>query len=126
MIVSSWIDRGDFMKNRKGLTLIEIIVSIAILGIVAISTLTIFDMGLKNIVRAGVRTENVYDAEDDLEIAPQIVTYEELTVVLPTPDGDQTIIVEGSHVKGEAVTNNGYSSVSVEIETYIPGIIESE
>ena len=114
------------MKDRKGFTLIEVIISIAILGIVAVSTLTIFDLGLRNIVRAGVRTQTVYDAEDNLEIAPQIVTYEELTVVLPTLDGDESIVVEGSHVKGEAVTNNGYSSVSVEIDTYIPGVKESE
>lgn len=54
------------MKNYKGLTLIEVILSIAIIGIISISLLPIFNIGLKNIVNAGSRTKNVYEAQTSI------------------------------------------------------------
>jgi prepilin-type N-terminal cleavage/methylation domain-containing protein len=56
------------MKNKKGLTLIEVIISIAIIGILAVSTLSIFDAGLLNIIRAGKRTETVLEVKDGIDL----------------------------------------------------------
>lgn len=55
------------MKNNRGLTLIEVIVSLAIIGIMSIAVLTIFNTGLKNIVSAGDRTEEVYANQTGLD-----------------------------------------------------------
>lgn len=54
------------MKRKDGFTLVEIILSIAILGIIAISVLTMFGSGLKNISRSGKRTEEVFTLEREI------------------------------------------------------------
>lgn len=51
------------MKKRQGLTLIEVILSLAIIGIILVVTLNIFGMGIKNIASAGDRTDHVLDAQ---------------------------------------------------------------
>lgn len=50
-------------KRKKGFTLIELIVSIAILGIMAVAFLTMFFNGYTNIISAGNRTRAVKVAE---------------------------------------------------------------
>lgn len=52
-------------KNRhnKGLTLIEIIISVAILGIIAIAVLNVFVFGYSEIFAAGFRTDKVHDVQ---------------------------------------------------------------
>jgi prepilin-type N-terminal cleavage/methylation domain-containing protein len=54
------------MKNKKGFTLMEVILSIAIFGIIAIFVVTIFSSGLKNIYRSGKRTEEVFELESKI------------------------------------------------------------
>lgn len=55
------------MKKRKGITLIEIIVSIAVIGVLVIPIFTIFNSGLMNILRAGTRTEVVIDVKENMD-----------------------------------------------------------
>jgi prepilin-type N-terminal cleavage/methylation domain-containing protein len=52
---------------RKGLTLIEVIISIALMGIVLVSVLSIFDTGLFNIKRAGDRTDVVVEVKSQVD-----------------------------------------------------------
>jgi len=48
-------------KNRKGLTLIEVIVALAILGIIATSFLTMFTSSFSTIFSMGRRTQAMND-----------------------------------------------------------------
>ena len=57
------------LKSNKGMTLIEIIVAITILGIVVIGILGMYQLALSQIFTAGSRTEKVLDVQaiaDDL------------------------------------------------------------
>lgn len=55
------------IKSNRGLTLIEIIISIAIIGIIAITFLTMFSGGYKYISNAGNKSISTYNAQDDIE-----------------------------------------------------------
>jgi type II secretory pathway pseudopilin PulG len=52
---------------RKGITLIEIVISIALVGIILVSMLSIFDTGLFNIKRAGDRTSIVVGVSSQVD-----------------------------------------------------------
>lgn len=52
---------------RKGITLIEIVISIALVGIILVSMLSIFDTGLFNIIRAGDRTSIVVGVSSQVD-----------------------------------------------------------
>jgi prepilin-type N-terminal cleavage/methylation domain-containing protein len=54
------------LNNQKGLTLLEIILSMAILGILAISFLTMFSSGFKSIIKAGNKSVAAYDAQQSM------------------------------------------------------------
>ena len=53
--------------NDNGLTLIEVIVSIAILGILAVTFMPILSNQYISIVGTGVKSKNTYLAVDDIE-----------------------------------------------------------
>lgn len=55
------------MGNKKGLTLIEVILTMAIIGVMFIAVFTIFGSGLTNIMRAGHRTESVVETKEKIE-----------------------------------------------------------
>ena len=111
------------MRNKKGFTLIELIVTIALIGIISVSMLTVFNTGLVNIVRAGVRTEGVNLAESEFDINPTIIEEKSLAVVIPTSVGSETHTVTGSEVKGLVVLNEGLNTqVDIEIKAFVPGI----
>lgn len=55
------------MKNKKGLTLIEIIIALAIIGILSVSFLPIFTQGFSTVFRMGHRSESVAIAQDILD-----------------------------------------------------------
>ena len=54
-------------ENNKGFTLIEIILAIAILGIIIVSFMSIFSSGIKNIFSAGKKDEAISLAANKLE-----------------------------------------------------------
>lgn len=54
------------MKKRKGLTLIEVILSITILSLVSLFIMIVFGSGLKNITRSGKRTSDVLKLETEI------------------------------------------------------------
>lgn len=101
------------MRKRRGVTLIEIIVSLAIIGIMGISFLNIFDMGLVNITRAGNRTEELLEVKNivDIEILDNTKgEAKQATVLLP---GGYTSIVDGRLINGV-----DSESLSIEINTF--------
>lgn len=58
-----------FKSVRKGLTLIEVIISIAILGIIAISFLSMFSNGYINIFTMGNKSKAVVKAQSTIDAA---------------------------------------------------------
>ncbi len=53
--------------KKKGVSLIEIIISIGILGIILVSFLTMFSFGFNQIVRSGNKNKDSFVAQKDLE-----------------------------------------------------------
>lgn len=57
----------NFLKSKKGFTLVEVILSIALLGILSVATITIFSTGLNILSSAASATGGTQIAADDLE-----------------------------------------------------------
>lgn len=55
------------MPNRKGLTFIEVILSVAIIGILSIVVLNIFGMGITKTLSAGERTKNILATQIEID-----------------------------------------------------------
>lgn len=106
--------------KRKGFTLIELIISLAIIGLIAVSMLPILSTGLRNIVLAGNRTEAVSLAHDNIYNDSTLVNFN-ISVNLPTIDEDdeETISVEGNIVTGNA-NIIGSNNSQVELFIYRP------
>lgn len=94
-------------KNKKGMTLIEIIVALAILGILSVSFLTLFTMGFMGIAGAGHRSRAQYDAqmkvEEDLNPVAAVPGIEVLKINIP---GYGEATVSGS-LETESTVVNG-------------------
>jgi prepilin-type N-terminal cleavage/methylation domain-containing protein len=97
------------MENKKGFTLIELIVPIAIFGLITVTLISVFSNSFINIVRAGKRTEVVSRAETVLHGEGSTVI-EDRTVIVSLPiidENDNEIIkdidVEVSLVEGTAI-----------------------
>lgn len=107
------------MQSNKGFTLIELIISIAILGLVAVTFLSIFNMGLTNIKKAGDRTSAVEMTEKNLyDNVPEEFN---VTVTLPNPKNEPSEIKVT--VKGKIYESKeyiGYSNDYVDIIRYVP------
>lgn len=55
------------MVNKNGFTLIEVIIAIAIMGIIAIGMLSLFSTGFAFIMRAGDKSEAGFNAHSQVE-----------------------------------------------------------
>lgn len=105
------------MKNNKGLTLIEVVLTIAIIGIITIPILGIFSTGVRNIVSAGNRTEEVY-AEQESVVSEISKEYDGID----TPDGEKELDIIFSEdliiqIEGKVVTTG---DDNIEITTFVP------
>jgi len=106
--------------NSNGFTLIELIVSIAIIAIIAVSMLSLFSTGLLNISRAGSRTVNTEIASDHFLSEPVAISEEmALTIELGSPS--DTVVVKGKMAKGVGTVPGSYGNVQVEIQSFVPG-----
>lgn len=112
------------MKRSKGLTLVEIIISMAIFGILSVVFINAFTMGFTRIVHSGHRTNAVGQAQEFFYSSPVITTSEVITIQLPVSASTTTAItVSGSYAKGNVTLNSGTSQeVDVEVMTFVPGL----
>lgn len=90
------------MKNNKGLTLIEIVIALAILGIILVSYVTIFSNSFISILLMGQKSQAVSDSQSIIEVAYDNIknitgTYPNIT--------DVNNAVQGS------LTSGGYEAV---------------
>lgn len=115
------------MKNDKGVTLIELILSMALIGIIAVSVFTVFNASLINIVRAGKRTEAVNLAEERFDDNPTIIVEKSIIIDIPSPAGTKTHTIKGSEAKGSVQIHEGpVPNIEVEINAFIPGLFVTE
>ena len=108
--------------KKKGFTLIELIVSIAILGIISVVVLSIFNTGLLNIQRAGKITQNTISATTimDYKILNAVVgdlNVSETTISIPTPGVSTNISITGRLIIHNSVDDKGNS---ITIKSFIP------
>ena len=103
------------MKNNKGLTLIEIVITIAIISIMTIAVLTMFNISITNISKSGNRTERVLRMKE--EVDEEIINNKEKTTntdkVKVTIDG----IIKDREVDGKIIE---IKDSDIKITTFIP------
>ncbi|MBU5426686.1 type II secretion system GspH family protein [Tissierella pigra] len=103
------------MKNNKGLTLIEIVITIAITSIMAIAVLTMFNISITNISKSGNKTERVLRIKE--EVDEEIINNKEKTTntdkVKVTIDG----IIKDREVDGKIIE---IKDSDIKITTFVP------
>lgn len=110
------------MKKRKGLTLIELVLSLAIIGMIAVSMLNLFGTSLLNISRAGNRTSNTETATNNFVSSPDPIS-DEITLTIDLGvTGEDNVEVIGRMGRGSATVPNSYGNVQVDIESFVPGL----
>jgi len=57
----------NYLKNKRGFTLIEVILSIAILAIISIAFLSMFTSGVVGISNSGKKSVSHYTAQNQIE-----------------------------------------------------------
>lgn len=101
------------MDNKKGFTLLEVIITIAIVGIIAIHIFTISSSGLRNIMNAGIRTKNIINLQNQLNV--QIKEYDNIgadIVMINIPE-----VVDNIEISGK---NFSISSDGITLNTFVP------
>lgn len=105
-------------KSDQGFSLIEIVISLAIIGIVTITLLQMFTSGLQGIYRANDKTEEVFLSQSEIEskFEQGATTSDTISITFPVQGSlvEKTISVSGELVTGP-ITNK-----YVEITAFIP------
>lgn len=107
--------KKKMLNNEKGVTLIELIISIAIMGIILISFLGVFSSSFKSIISAGNKSEAVFMSHEEVA---SVISGEETdenntkytTLSINLPDG-QKIEIDGKTITVESNKNRGSSSI---------------
>jgi len=112
------------MNNQKGFTLVEVIVSLALIGIISVVFLSAFNMSLTKIVRSGNRSQAVIDARDDFFNNPNFLYSSNIEIVLPTPSGEVKYFISGSYAESEMTIGAGsQTEATVKVQTFLPGLV---
>lgn len=98
------------IKNKKGLTLIEAVIAIGIIGIIAVSFLSMYTLGFSTISKSGSRSSALFTVQSKLEEklnGTSGTTPTSLTIIVPNSSPisvSGNIITESTTIKGQAVT----------------------
>lgn len=106
-------------KSNKGMTLVELIVATAIIGVVAIGLIQMFTMGFMVVSKAGKKAQSAYNAQTEVEstlqtkhlLEPQAGETFELTI------GADIVTIPGRKTQIQSELSNGEQ---VEIEIFQP------
>ena len=104
-------------RKKKGLTLIEVIVSIAILGIISVAFLSIFGMGFKTVMTAkntsvaGFNVQKLAESELNIKLDPD----DNSTIDIKL--NDNTIIQPHGKIFSKTATVNNSNVV---IQIFVP------
>ena len=118
-------DISNKLKNKKGLTLVEIILSLAIVGIIAVSIIPLFGTSIKGIARSGKRTSDIVTLQDNM--VENIRKSEDGITEVATPISPVEVHIPGVttngplEVKGDLLEVIDEKDESVKIQTFIPG-----
>lgn len=118
------------MKNNKGLTLIEIIITIAIISIMSIAILSIFNIGIMNISKSGERTKRVLKVKEKVD--EEIIRNKEDTtnkdkvkVTIEEIIKDKEVYGNIIEVKDDDIKKSNEKSFNIKITTFVPNKIDS-
>lgn len=106
--------------NQKGFTLIEIILTITMLGILTIGLLSLFLYGYKYITMAGEKSKTVFENQEDTEdlIAQQGSSGSNLTIAITFP-GASAVNVSGVQTTEGSLINflPGLTSTTISVSS---------
>lgn len=114
------------MKTRKGLTLIEVILSIALLTLIAVIFLGMFNMGNKFIFDAGSKTKSVVKSKEEIDIKIREAEEAEknsdeskkIKIIIPGINGDNPMEVEGVIINSS--DSDDPENPNIKITTFVP------
>lgn len=107
---------GRSLNRTAGFTLIELIVALAIIGIMAVSFLTVFSTTYAHIFSAGRKSDAVFQTEQKVESAIATGTTSTTDVFLLTIGG-RTVSLTGEVITESTIYENGKI---VEIKSFVP------
>lgn len=105
------------MKKRKALTLIEVVLSMAIISIMIVAVLGVFNISITNIFKSGQRTEDVLKSKEYID--EQIKINEDKTAGkdnVTISIGDFKTDIEGNFIEVENIGDE----FNIPIKTFIP------
>lgn len=106
------------MKNRKALTLIEVVLSIALINLIAVTFLGMFNMGNKFIFKAGNKTQSINEIKRKIdnkirEAEKESNESDEIKVTIPG-------VIEYYPVEGRMIEIKDGKDPNMKITTFIP------
>ena len=112
-----------YLKNKNGFTLLEIIISMAIIGLLTVSFLEMFTFGFKGVFTAGQNSKTQYLAQQEIEnklanITSSTTQISPIILRFKSPVESDVVIVT-IYGKIEKVTKiNG--NYQVDLATFLP------
>lgn len=106
-------------KSYQAMTLIEIIVALALIGIITVSILTLLSVGFKNVVNAGDKAEVLFNIQSTIEdqINQTTEMSGELSETFKLKVGDEEITMPGQIKSVESALPNGGK---LKIDIFVP------
>lgn len=92
------------MKGQRGFSLIEVIVTVAIVSILGIALLEIFGTSFSNVARAGHRTENLYSLQEVMDDAIAGNPIDPNSAIKVEEKPGHQVFVNETEVKGRLIT----------------------